>query len=266
MNEGVYIITILPSGYFYIGCSFNIKKRMIQHFESLRNNRHRNVKFQNIFNTCEIEDFSITVIPFSNRREALEKEKSLISKYKNCPKLLNIELGYDTYTLNPNKEGMIKKRTESYLKTLYSYSAEERSAKYGKFGKKNGMYGRTHSDEVKARLSEINKGRPSPLKGTVVDKNSQKYRKYMEYIKNRNYYGSNNPFYGKKHSDEFKQKLSLRLKGVNTDKGKKVSINGKVYITARAACKDIGINYQTLTWRCRNTTNKDFSEWKYLSE
>lgn len=266
MNEGVYIITLLPSGHFYIGCSFNIEKRMIRHFNDLCNNRHHNVNFQNIFNTCEINDFSITVIPFSNRREALEKEKNLTNKYKDCPKLLNIELGHDTYTLNPNKENMIKKRTESYLKTLYSYSAEERSAKYGKPGSKNGMYGRTHSDEVKVRLSEINKGRPSPLKGTVIDKDSQKYRKFMEYIRNRNYYGSNNPFYGKKHSEETRRNISLKFKGIPSNRGKKVSINGKTYITASEACRDIGINYQTLTWRCRNTTNKDFSEWKYLSE
>ena len=42
---------------------------------------------------------------------------------------------------------------------------EERKQKYGNCGERNGMYCKTHTDEVRKKLLEINKGQVSVNKG-----------------------------------------------------------------------------------------------------
>lgn len=71
-------------------------------------------------------------------------------------------------------------------------------------GKKNRL-GIKHSDEAKAKMSASAKGRVSWCKGMT---RSQEYRmKISETLKGR-YVGEENPFFGRKHSDETKRKIS----------------------------------------------------------
>lgn len=62
---------------------------------------------------------------------------------------------------------------------------------FGCFGEKNGMYGKTHSDETRQKIS-----------------NSRKNKLV----------GVDNPFYGKTHSEETKKKISDKHKGVKLSK------------------------------------------------
>lgn len=77
---------------------------------------------------------------------------------------------------------------------------------FGCFGEKNGMYGKTHSEETKQKIS-----------------NSRKNKLI----------GVDNPFYGKHHSEETKRKISEIHKGrkLSEDSIKKIieSNNKKVY-------------------------------------
>src|SRR5574344_2030199 len=63
------------------------------------------------------------------------------------------------------------------------------------------MYGKTHSDEVKRKLSELNKGKKLNLSEEELIERSNRMK------------GEKNPMYGKTHSDEVKRKLSELHKG-----------------------------------------------------
>jgi group I intron endonuclease len=63
----------------------------------------------------------------------------------------------------------------------------------------SGMGGRTHSEETKQKMSESRKGNKYCLGKILSDEHKRKLSEIFS--------GLNNPFFGKKHSDETKQKL-----------------------------------------------------------
>lgn len=71
--------------------------------------------------------------------------------------------------------------------SLKGLMAGEKNPMYGMSGEKNPMYGKNHSEEAKKKQSEIKKGV---------------------------YVGDKNPFYGKKHTEEYKEKARIRSTGI----------------------------------------------------
>lgn len=61
------------------------------------------------------------------------------------------------------------------------------------------------SEETKRKISDARKGKPSPVKG--IAKSADHRAKLSESV-SRAIQGVNNPFYGKRHSDETKAKIS----------------------------------------------------------
>jgi hypothetical protein len=62
MNCGVYKITDVETGDFYIGSSKSIRVRKTQHFSDLRNNRHKNSHLQGIYNKGRDLKFEIYIL------------------------------------------------------------------------------------------------------------------------------------------------------------------------------------------------------------
>lgn len=142
---------------------------------------------------------------------------------------------------------------------MSSLTPEERRERYGKFGESNGMFGRTHTDEVKKKLSKIHKGN-SFAKGAV--RTPEQRARMSEVASKRT--GEKNPFYGKHHSDATKEKIrKVHLGKSNVACSKKISIDGIVYDSLAAASKALGIHISTLSHRARNN-NPKFSNYFYI--
>lgn len=109
-----------------------------------------------------------------------------------------------------------------------------------------GPAGRTLTEETKRKISEGNKGKPSPNKGKKGLKMSVETRRKMSVAQR----GGNNHFYGKTHSNETKQKIS----GANHYRSKVYvltdpqGVKHKVVGTLRAFCEERDIKYSTMTW------------------
>ena len=81
-----------------------------------------------------------------------------------------------------------------------------------------GTSGAIHSEEVKRKMSEVRKGKPSPFKGKT--RSEEFKRKISEVTK-----GEKHPFFGKTHSEESRKKMSESLKGKPSPfKGKTLSL------------------------------------------
>jgi hypothetical protein len=74
--------------------------------------------------------------------------------------------------------------------------------------------------------------------------------------------GVNNPFYGKHHSQETKNKLSEKRLGKKPANMKQVVINDVTYESLAEASRQTGIPSPTILWRI-NSKNKKFSNYKY---
>lgn len=83
-------------------------------------------------------------------------------------------------------------------------------------GENNGMYGKTHSQEVKDFISKNNKGRilseEARKKISMIHKGRVFSKQHIERL-SISKKGKNNPMYGKPKSEECKQKMSDSLKG-----------------------------------------------------
>lgn len=266
----VYIIKYVE-GFFYIGHTGNVKKRLRAHNGLLRNGKHFNIKWQRLYNNGELTEYNVETLPCSSKDKAYELENNLIVKNKINPFMLNISVFTDTLSKHPDKKGIIRKRQISQRKVLEKLSKEDLKRIYGKPGEKNGMYGRSHTAEVKERLRKLNTGKISKLRGTKYS--DEKRERYKEAIRNkrRSYKGEGNPFYGKRHSEELMIQIhKSRMKIVTHPDyihplNKKASINGTVYKSASHAARDLNMSHVTVSHRCKSK-NPKFKDWYYVNE
>lgn len=101
-----------------------------------------------------------------------------------------------------------------------------------------------HSEETKKKISESNKGK-------LVSKES---RQKMSETKKKTTLGENNSFYGKKHTDEFKQQRSkIRTSGGNPNAKLVLNLEtGIYYDCVKDAAQSNALNKGTLSGWLRN--------------
>jgi group I intron endonuclease len=200
MKSGVYKITNLKNGKFYIGSSKDIEFRWSEHKKHLNGNYHINKKLQNAWNFYGKENFEFTIIELINDFNLLVKEQFYLDMFKPHMKEIGYNInpsayGGDTITNNPNKEQIIKNMTVA--------------------NNVGHMHGKKHSDEAKERQRDRAVGRYT-LEWFVdkygIDSGTLKYKERNDKLANRNInYSYDNGLKGKKRgamSDEMKRKIS----------------------------------------------------------
>ena len=200
MNSGIYKITNIKNGKFYIGSSKDIEFRWNEHKKHLNGNYHINKKLQNAWNFYGKENFSFDVLETVNECDLLVKEQFYLNMFKPHMKEIGYNInpsayGGDTITHNPNKEQIIKNMTVA-----------------NNIGH---MHGKKHSDEAKEKQRDRAVGRYT-LEWFVAkygtDNGTLKYKERNEKLANRNInYSYDNGLKGKKSgamSDDMKRKIS----------------------------------------------------------
>ena len=219
MASGIYSIRNLLNNKMYIGSALNLSRRMVQHFNALRKNKHHNQHLQNAFNKYEEESFTWEVLEFvEDKTQLISVEEVYIKRfdiedtlYNICKEVPSSQLGTKRTDETKRKIGekslgrrhteetkeiirrkntapsaeIIRKRVE---KATGQKRSEETKEKLRVAGTK-----RTNSPETRAKISKSNSGR----------KASEESRKKMsESLK-----GNTNAL-GMKHTDEAKKKMS----------------------------------------------------------
>lgn len=100
------------------------------------------------------------------RQQACEKEKEMIAMYDTT----NPDKGYNMTAGGDGKIGYVMSEETKHKiseSRIGKFTGED-NPNYGNHkiaGENNPFYGKTHSEETKKKLSELSKGRPSPMKG-----------------------------------------------------------------------------------------------------
>jgi len=90
-NIGIYKISNIINGKFYIGSSKELGRRKAVHLHQLRANKHVNTKLQHSFNKYGEENFKFEVLQYLERPDnLLEIEQNWIDKTEACHKGYNI--------------------------------------------------------------------------------------------------------------------------------------------------------------------------------
>jgi group I intron endonuclease len=257
---GVYKITntLCPEGKYYIGYSCNVKQRWQKHKSTLRCGSHCNILMQRAYEKYGSEWFDYEILQeCENEEEAKNVELSYLEDKTIRDKLYNLHYnssGGDMLTFHPDRKQIIEKRVKEQKEQISKMTKEERHERWGQPGVKNGMYGRTHTDEVKRLYSEMHKGNTYRL----GKKASQETKEKMSVIASERL-GEKNPFFGKHHSEETKQKVR-ETKQKNREKNgptipknaRKVLIDGETYITVTEAGRQLGICAGTILHRIKS--------------
>lgn len=240
---GIYRIKNLVNGKCYYGSSKQIKKRWKTHLNDLKNGKHHNIHLQRSWNKHGEVNFLFEVVEKCDETILLELEQ----KYLNSNPEFNIGIkssGGDNLTKNPNKEYIIHKITQSVRKRYELMSEDEKKEKHSKPMDKNPNWkGGTSFKYCKC--------------GTKISPENSSC------IKCRDRSGSKNPFFGKQHTEETKQKLSEVRKGTyNGKQNIPIIIDNIEYRSAGEASKILNIPMVTIRWRVKSK-NKKFDNYKY---
>ncbi|AZU98587.1 hypothetical protein [Acinetobacter phage AbTZA1] len=244
MASGIYKITNIITNKCYVGSAKDFSKRWARHFKDLENGTHSSIKLQRSYNKYGKKVFIPSIL------EELEYSKDLIIERENFwISEMNSKLnGYniadasfgDTLSAHPNKEKILAKIAKSIHTNNCKLSPDERKSK---FGRPNCLKGK--------KLEEVY----SLDKAQVIRENMSKGQL------RRNMVGTRNPFYGKDHSDEFKQKLSKIHKGKDPGNRKPVSIYGIHYSCCREAAEKLDLSISVVRSRCNSDK---FPEFKFI--
>jgi group I intron endonuclease len=263
---GVYKISNTLSGRYYIGYSTNINRRFSVHRSKLKQNCHDNIFLQRAYNLDGEDKFIYDIIHICDTEEdAKEIELQYLTDLSIREQLYNLNFnnsGGDLLTHHPEKDKIREKIVNSFKETLNNMTPEEKSEKYGKFGEKNGMYGKTHTEEVRKKISDINKGRVAHNKGKKASDETR--QKLSEFRKNK-YTGQDNSFFGKHHTEETKQKIREKNIGNIPPNNKEITIDSFFYISMAEASRQLNIPITTILWRL-NSKNPRFENYKYYSK
>ena len=175
-KAGIYKITNLTSGKFYIGSSQNLRRRKKAHFKDLRLGTHSNKFLQRSFIKYGEENFIFEILELCPKGECLIKEQSFIDRYWSLESPILYNAIKEVYQEPVLIDGELVKTTRGFL----------RGERHHKFGTKN-------SKELMAALSEASRKTWS----------NPDHVKFMS----ENFSGKGNPFYGQKHTQKSLDKI-----------------------------------------------------------
>lgn len=175
----IYIIENKINKKLYIGKTKDFEKRIKRHLWDLKNNKHHSLHLQRSWNKYGEEAFtSFEALNNLTADEAKENEEYLINKYYNY--LYNVSKqssGGDLVSYHPDLESIKKKHSENGTKWWESKDEKEKNEFANKFkGENNAMYGITHTEEARIKISNANKGRKM---------NDEQKQKMSEFQRNR---------------------------------------------------------------------------------
>jgi len=204
----VYLITNIENKKQYVGITkFSIEERFFQHTK-------RGFLLTEAIQKYGEQNFSIELVEeVESAERAYELEIFYIQKYNTkVPNGYNLTDGGDgIFGWEASEE--YRQECSERIKLLHKE-------------KKVGMYGKTHSEETRKKMSNSSKGKPKPwlIGRKVSDETKEKIRQInlgrilSEDTRKKiseNHHdisGKNNPMYGKKHSPETIQKLREKAK------------------------------------------------------
>lgn len=176
-KSGIYGFLSKTNNKLYVGSSKDLSVRFNRHI----NGSQSNVLLQRAINKYKLQDFIFVIFEYCEAEDLITREQFYIDELKpdyNVLQIAGSSLGY-----THSEETIVQISGENHY-----------------------FYGKTHTPETLAKMSEANKGENNPMFGKIHS--AQTKVKISEAMT-----GENNPNLGKSFSAEIKAKMSEARKG-----------------------------------------------------
>jgi len=203
-DAGIYKIENKINGKVYYGSAMNgFIERWANHKSQLKNNKHGNVHLQAAWNKYGADNFEFVIILNCPPEDCLIQEQALLDKYfDGCVNCYNICPVAENTTGRKVSEETRKKISVANTGKVHSDETRKKISKINK--------GKFVSEQTRAKMSLAQIGNKKALgakraPATIIKmSNAQKLDSNRRSIAMA---GDKNHFYGKKHSEEAKQKI-----------------------------------------------------------
>lgn len=272
---GIYHIKNTNNGKFYIGSTIDADVRWTRHKYELNKGIHHCLYLQRSWDKHGSDAFKFCMVNPCTEEELVIIEQSQLDAYVGTEICYNISphvSGGDIISTHPEYEKIIAKITEAVRKNMGKMTKEEKRKKWARYGSDNPNYGNGWSEKSKKEASERMKQRfRSPEERKKISdfqkkrfRNPEERKKISDFAKTRT--GSKNPFYGKKHTKETKEKIGRKNLGRYTgNQEKPVEIDGVIYRSVSEAARQNGIGPALVVFRIKSK-NKRFSGYRYVTQ
>jgi predicted GIY-YIG superfamily endonuclease len=220
----------------YVGQTRKLKERFSSHKFDLRDNYHKANWIKKLERLNVLDELKMEVLEECTIEELNEKEIYWIKYYKDQGnKLVNCTDGGDThYTLNPDS---IKRMSDKLKDMFLGRKLSEETKKKISERHKGKTLSEEHKKAIKNSLNKFYEN--NTLKPKTIEQNKKISESLKLYFKEhpqpkkvkqeklpyvmseetreklrKNSLGTNNPFYGKTHTNETKNKISEKNKGI----------------------------------------------------
>lgn len=184
--SGVYQIKNNVNGHVYIGSSVDIRRRLGFHRSTLIRGKHHSIALQRAWDKYGEENFSSEILLICEKDSVLEHEQWF--------------LDYLTPQYNVAKNAsapLLGRKHSKETRRKISEAIKGRCVSWNKGTNMSGMKGKKQTPEHTAKIVAALKGR------TFSEEHKRKLSENHADVK-----GANSPSYGKKHTEESKQKMS----------------------------------------------------------
>lgn len=212
--RGIYIIRNEANNKVYIGKSEDLHKRIMRHINSLFQGSNGNKHLQAAFDKYGSKMFDISLLQILNEDDDINEREKYWIDYFNAT---NKEFGYNKTKGgdggNSYVECMSEDEKQQHFQKLSDIRKGDKNPIYGKHCYTDGKQLKYFTDEEAKEY--INKGWYKGIPNSIRENEK------------RGNLGENNGFYGKKHTDETKKKISEgRVGNKNWNYGKHIYHKG----------------------------------------
>lgn len=288
MNSGVYKITNLVTGKFYIGSSIDLKRRKDKHFSELKHNKHINPHLQSSANKHGIENFNFEILAFCAKEDCVKLEQEFLDILKpdyNICKVAGSCLGrvVTEETILKRRKAMLgRKATQETIEKLRKAHMGHTHTEETKLKMSKSRKGNKHTEEARLKMSKAQLGKKATQetrekmskaalgrkatqealinmskaqKGKIVSKDTREKignNHRGKVVSNETKEKQSRAHVGKKLSQEARDKRKEIFAGYE-DKGKAKKIinieTNEIYKSIREVSNISGINYSTLAYK-----------------